>query len=81
MKKEGEIMQPSFYLYVLTFRGASDEYGVFAEAAFNDHAFPKQEMDFEKISLYIEELADDDLNAATLDHLWAMYEEKYIVEY
>lgn len=74
-------MQPSFYLYVLTFRGALDDYGVFAEEAFNDHAFPKQEIDFEKISSYIEELANDALNAGTFDRLWAMYEEKYIVEY
>lgn len=71
-------MRPSFYLYVLTFRGATDRYGTFAEAVFHDHSFPKQADDFETLSLYIEQLANDDLNAVTFDDLWGMYEEKYL---
>ncbi|WP_010285964.1 YozE family protein [Kurthia massiliensis] len=73
-------MRPSFYLYVLTFRGADDAYGTFAEAMFNDHSFPKQADTFEPLSLYIEQLASDDLNAVTFDDLWGMYEEKYLLE-
>jgi len=81
-KKKGvRAVQPSFYLYVLKFRGASDSYGVFAEAMFHDHTFPKQEINFEKLSSYIEELAHDDLNTVTFDNLWGMYEEKYCFDY
>lgn len=74
-------MRPSFYLYVLTFRGAADRYGTFAEAVFHDHSFPKQADDFETLSLYIEQLANDDLSAVTFDDLWGMYEEKYLLEH
>lgn len=70
-------MKPSFYHFVLSFRGAKDAKGDFAEAAFHDHSFPKQEEDFQNISRYIEEKADYALSAVVFDELWQQYDEKY----
>lgn len=70
-------MKPSFYLFVLTYRGGKDAKAKFAEAAFHDHSFPKQEEDFQTISRYIEEKADHELSAIVFDELWQIYEEKY----
>ncbi|MGX9133982.1 YozE family protein [Rummeliibacillus sp. JY-2-4R] len=71
-------MKQSFYQFVLTYRGGkNDAKADFAEAAFNDHGFPKQEEDFHTLSRYIEEKADHDMSAVVFDELWQLYEEKY----
>ena len=67
----------SFYHFVLTYRGARDEQGIFAEAMFNDFAFPKSSTDFDELSAYIEMQADSDLSTYVFDELWAIYETKY----
>ncbi|MGE7623822.1 YozE family protein [Viridibacillus sp. NPDC096237] len=72
-------MNHSFYSYVQTFRGGEkhDEKATFAEAAFQDHGFPKQSTDFHMLSKYIEEKADDEMSARVFDELWYLYELKY----
>lgn len=53
--------QISFYHYVLTERGANNEFGRFAEAVFNDLMFPKEMYDFDDLSTYIEEYGSFDM--------------------
>lgn len=75
---EGNQVKPSFYQYVLTFRGEkNDPKADFAEAAFDDHSFPKAEEDFSALSKYIEENDNDQLKATVFDELWQLYEEKF----
>ncbi|MFE3574368.1 YozE family protein [Lysinibacillus sp. NPDC059133] len=68
-------MKKSFYLYVLTFRGGdwSDARVRFAEEVFNEHNFPKQSMDFDELSSYIESYATDNLKIEVFDELWSLY--------
>ncbi|MEB2301448.1 YozE family protein [Lysinibacillus xylanilyticus] len=68
-------MKKSFYLYVLTFRGGdwSDAKVRFAEEVFNEHNFPKQSMDFDELSSYIESYATDNLKIEVFDELWSLY--------
>ena len=70
-------MNHSFYHFALKFRGGpkSDGKAMFAEAMFEDHAFPKHEETFEPLSRYIEEKSDPVLSAAIFDELWMEYEE------
>ncbi len=74
-------MNDSFYLFSLKFRGSKGSKGAFAEAMFHDHSFPKSATTFSVLSSYIEDLADDEMNAVTFDELWGMYEEKYFSNY
>lgn len=74
-------MNDSFYLFALKFRGSKGSEGAFAEAMFHDHSFPKNATTFSTLSSYIEDLADDEMNAVTFDTLWSIYEEKYFSNY
>lgn len=49
-------MKQSFYQYLMTQRNPNqhDELTQFANNAFFDHSFPKQESDFEQLSNYLE---------------------------
>lgn len=67
----------SFYHYVLTYRGARDEKGRFAEAVFEDSAFPKTETDFDELTAYIEMQAHEDMSTAIFDELWDLYATNY----
>lgn len=71
-------MNKSFYRYTLSFRGGAkdDEKSIFAEAMFKDLSFPKQENDFDQLSRYIEEKADDQLRSVVFDELYKLYEER-----
>ena len=71
-------MRQSFYLFALKFRGGQkeDEKSKFSNSMFNHHDFPKDETSFDKISLYIEELADLDMPAAVFDEIWEYYIEE-----
>lgn len=71
-------MNKSFYRYTLSFRGGDkdDEKSIFAEAMFKDLSFPKQENDFDQLSRYIEEKADDQLRSIIFDELYKLYEER-----
>ncbi|HWI47163.1 MAG TPA: YozE family protein [Rummeliibacillus sp.] len=78
-QKAGNDMIPSFYHFIVTFRGGkNDSKANFGEAAFHDHGFPKQDEDFQTISRYIEEKADPEMSAVVFDELWQLYEEKYV---
>lgn len=65
--------QTSFYHYVLTERGAQNEYGIFAEAVFNDLMFPKDQSDFETLSTYIEEYGSKEMQLNTFDKMYEQY--------
>ncbi|MER2172015.1 Uncharacterized protein YozE, UPF0346 family [Paenisporosarcina quisquiliarum] len=68
-------MRQSFYLFALKFRGGQkgDKKVKFANSMFNHHDFPKAETSFDKISLYIEELADPNMPATVFDEIWEYY--------
>jgi len=68
-------MRQSFYLFTLKFRGGQKEdvKSNFANAMFDQHDFPKAETSFDKISLYIEELADPHMPATVFDEIWELY--------
>ncbi|MER1987541.1 MAG: YozE family protein [Solibacillus sp.] len=72
-------MGKSFYHYVLTFRGGdwSDEKARFAEATFEDSAFPKTATSFDELSHYIEMQSNEFLTTSAFDALWHLYELKY----
>lgn len=79
INKGGNILNKSFYHYVLTFRGGewSDEKVRFAESMFLDHGFPKNSDNFEELSGYIEFQSDEYLTIGAFDVLWELYETKF----
>lgn len=72
-------LKKSFYQYVLSYRGGdwSDSKARFAEAMFEDVAFPKNSTSFDELSAYIEMQADPYMTTSTFDELWDMYNTKY----
>lgn len=67
----------TFYHFVLTYRGASDEKGIFAEAVFEDSAFPKASDSFDELSAYVEMQGDSNMSTNVFDELWEEYREKF----
>jgi len=76
-RKWGNEEMKSFYHFALTYRGAQDDKGHFAEAMFNDLLFPKTATDFDELSAYIEMQANADLSTYVFDELWEIYASKY----
>jgi uncharacterized protein YozE (UPF0346 family) len=72
-------MDRSFYQFVLSFRGGhkDDEKSAFAEAVFNDHSFPKDEVAFDPISRYLEEKADSEMPSIVFDELFELYKDRF----
>lgn len=69
-------MDRSFYQFALRYRGgAKDDKSLFAERMFRDAGFPKTEQDFDTLSRYVEDMADDHLRSTVFDDLYAIYEE------
>lgn len=70
-------MDRSFYHFALRFRGGGreDDKSVFADKMFLDAGFPKTLEDFDSLSRYIEEMADDDLRSTTFDDIYEIYKE------
>lgn len=70
-------MSKSFYQYVLSYRGGgkSDEKAIFAEAMFGDLSFPKQEIEYDALSRYIEELGNEQMKSIIFDELYELYVE------
>lgn len=68
-------MDRSFYHFALRYRGGGrdDVQSLFAEKMFRDASFPKSEEDFDPLSRYVEDQADDDLRSTTFDDLYAIY--------
>ena len=71
--------EKSFYDYVLSHCGGdwSDQKTRFAEAAYEDSAFPKRSVDFDELSRYIEMQAHEYMTTSVFDDLWSLYCEKY----
>ena len=67
----------TFYHFVLTYRGASNDKGAFAEAVFDDLSFPKASKSFDELSAYVEMQADSDMSTSVFDAIWDDYREKY----
>jgi uncharacterized protein YozE (UPF0346 family) len=65
----------SFYRFLMTQRNpnSADEIQQFANNAFFDTAFPKQSVDFEEISKYLEENADYLPSMTIFDAAWQRY--------
>lgn len=71
-------MNRSFYQFALSFRGGGkdDTHAIFAEAMFNDLSFPKDEEEYDPLSRYVEEKADNQLRSIIFDELYKLYEER-----
>ena len=71
-------MNKSFYQFTLSFRGGGkdDVHSVFAEAMFKDLSFPKDVGEYDSLSRYVEEKADEQLRSIVFDELYKLYEER-----
>ena len=67
----------TFYEFVLTYRGAANEKGDFAEAVFEDSLFTRRTLDFNELSQYVEMQADAYMKTSIFDELWDEYSSKY----
>ena len=67
----------TFYEFVLTYRGAANEKGYFAEAVFEDSLFPRRTLDFNELSQYVEMQADPNMKTSVFDEIWDEYSSKY----
>ena len=69
----------TFYEFVITYRGAANEKGFFAEAVFNDSMFPKSSKSFDELSQYVEMQGAIDMKTSIFDDIWQEYEAKYSI--
>ncbi|GAX00137.1 YozE family protein [Secundilactobacillus mixtipabuli] len=71
-------MRQSFYQFLMTQRNPEDYEPVaeFANNAFYDQAFPKQETRFDTLSKYLEENASYLPSMTVFDEAWQMYLEQ-----
>ncbi|WP_225047275.1 YozE family protein [Lacticaseibacillus kribbianus] len=69
-------MRQSFYQFLMTLRNPNDhgEIANFAQNAFLDQAFPKQEDDFEALSNYLELNGNYLPSMSVFDDTYAMYQ-------
>lgn len=70
-----EIMRKSFYHFLMTYRHAlvKTDISEFANAMYKDHQFPKDSMDYNLLSSYLE-LNGDYLPSMTIfDEAWELY--------
>ncbi|GAK47403.1 hypothetical protein LOSG293_060070 [Secundilactobacillus oryzae JCM 18671] len=68
-------MYKSFYEYLMTQRNPNSYESVaeFANNAFYDQSFPKQETSFDRLSKYLEENASYLPSMTIFDEAWSMY--------
>lgn len=73
-------MNKSFYQFALSFRGGgkNDDQAVFAEAMFEDLSFPKEDEQYDSLSRYVEERADEEMRSVVFDDLYALYVERVL---
>lgn len=71
-------MHDSFYRFLMTLRDPDgyDELTQFANNAFNDQSFPKQETDYDKLSEYLELNGNYLPEMAIFDDAYRLYVEK-----
>ena len=72
------MQRQSFYQYLMTLKNpnAIDEIAQFANNAFLDHSFPKQAIDYEELSAYLELNTSYLPSMLIFDHAWQKYLEK-----
>lgn len=70
-------MSKSFYQFMLKFRNeiTKSELSMLAEAMYHDHAFPKQAIEYEEISNYLELHVSYITDMSLFDEVWEMYVE------
>lgn len=68
-------MRQTFYQYLMTLRNPNDhgEIANFAQNAFLDHGFPKQETDFDALSNYLELNGNYLPSMDIFDDVWPEY--------
>ncbi|MCY9806828.1 YozE family protein [Lentilactobacillus senioris] len=68
-------MRKSFYQFLMTKRnpGSTEEIAEFANNAFFDQSFPKQSMDFDELSKYLEENANYLPSMTIFDEAWTEF--------
>lgn len=69
-------MKKSFYHYMMKHRhpGAKNEIEVLANEMYEDLAFPKQSLDYDTVSNYLELSSHYRSSLTTFDRAWEMYE-------
>ena len=67
----------TFYEFVLTYRGADNEKGIFAEVVFEDSTFPRATSEFDDVSNYVEMQGNTYMSTKVFDALWSEYASKY----
>lgn len=65
----------SFYRFLMTLRDSNehDEFAKFANDAFYDQSFPKQAIDYETLSNYLELNAEYLTSMTIFDEVWQQY--------
>lgn len=73
-------MLKTFYQFLMTQRNTEsyDPVATFANNAFLDSAFPKQETEFEALSKYLEENASYLPSMTIFDDAWRLYQESLV---
>ena len=77
---QGEFEYGTLFLpvrFIFPWRKKGDEKAAFAEAVFNDHSFPKDEVVFDPISRYLEEKADPEMPSIIFDELFELYKDRF----
>ncbi|WP_100331338.1 YozE family protein [Bacillus xiapuensis] len=71
-------MKKSFYHYLLKYREYPPRDGIadFANQAFKDHSFPKDECNYDRLSRYLELNGSYLPSMSIFDEAWAKYEEE-----
>ncbi len=68
-------MAKSFYHYLITYRHAlqKNEISEFANAAYEDHSFPKQSKSYSELSEYLELNGQYLKSMSVFDRAWELY--------
>ncbi|MBS4173187.1 YozE family protein [Bacillus sp. FJAT-49736] len=68
-------MNLSFYHYLMKYRDAKakDDISLFANHAYNDHAFPKHSNDYHELSSYLEMNGAYLESMSIFDKVWELY--------
>ncbi|TDQ41447.1 YozE family protein [Aureibacillus halotolerans] len=73
-------MKKSFYHYAMKYRQhkGRDAYARFAEELYQDQLFPRQSVEYEEISHYLEHYAPSLDSVRLFDELWSRYEQEEV---
>jgi uncharacterized protein YozE (UPF0346 family) len=76
--REAVQLAKSFYHFLLKFRAstkANDEIAEFANAAYEDHSFPKHSTDYYELTNYLELNGLYLQSMSTFDRVWEIYKQ------